>query len=465
MSVTSFLKEMFRVNEQAAAQTRSGDSIDDLLARLRPRGPWAIQGVNDALSVPSIFRAVTLISTTIGSLSLNAYRNGALMAPEDRPRVMVRPDPFRKPRAFFRDTGWNMATRGEGWWWVAKRDSDGQALSLVNLNPVEVFTQDNPDDARVCDVTWRNLTTISPTPANMRHVDREDFRHLPFVQKDGEWRGVGPLQLCGAAISVAVESQDFAANFYAEGGYPSTVIKAAGVLDPTLDAVSGLSEADQLRAQWIDRPNNVPKVVDSGIDSITQHEPDVSRVQMLAARDYQNGEAGRMFGIPGSLLDYQTPGSSLTYQNLEGEFTKWVRGGLWPYFLEEIEQEMSDLLTRSTVARFNIDALERPDMKTRYEVYQLGIDSGVLTVPLAQQKEGILPGDVENAPIPFAAPAAIPSAVSFETRSAQPVRCDGLRTLKGIIRPCGKLLAEAGPFVGTCTRCGKVHEAVLAAVS
>ena len=463
MSVTSFLREMLRLDEPAP-QTRSGDSIDDLLARLRPRGPWAVQGINDALSVPSIFRAVSLIATTTGALSMNCYRNGLLMAPEDRPRVVERPNPLTKPRTFFRDTAWNMATRGEAWWWIAKRDSDGQALSLVNLNPVEVFTQDNPNDPRFPDVTWRSYTTIRPTPANMRGAAIDDFRHLTFVQQSDSWRGIGPLQLCGAAISVAVESQDFAANFYAEGGYPSTVIKAAGMLSPTLDPTSGLSEADELRAQWVDRPNNVPKVVDAGIDSITQHEPDVSRVQMLAARDYQNGEAGRMFGIPGSLLDYQTPGSSLTYQNLEGEFTKWVRGGLWPYFLEEIEQEMSDLLTRSTVARFNIDALERPDMKTRYEVYDLGIKSGVLTPEMAQEREGILPGDVENAPIPFAQPAAIPSAVSFETRSATPVRCDGLRTLKGIIRPCGKLLAEAGPFVGTCTRCGKVHEAVLTAV-
>jgi len=27
--------------------------------------------------------------------------------------------------------------------------------------------------------------------------------------------------------------------------------------------------------------------------------------------------------------------------------------------------------------------------------------------------------------------------------------------LKGVLRPCNKLLAEAGPFHGTCPRCGK----------
>jgi phage portal protein BeeE len=454
MGVIGFLRDMFVPTVPGPIEAR-GDSIDDLISRLRPStGVWRSASVREALGVPSIFRAASLIATTTGALSMQAYRRGILMDPEDRPMVMVRPDPFRKPRAFYRDTAWNMATRGEAVWWVAKRDSDGNASALLTIPPHEVVREDNPNDLRFPDVTWRNLTTKRPLPANMKEADHADFRFLPFVQEPGELRGVGPLQLCGAAVSVAVESQEFAANFYADGGYPSVLVKSARSLSPLPDPSDGLTEADRLRAQWTDAPNNVPKIIDNGIESIDIHEPDTARVQMLQARDYQNGEAARMFGIPGSLLDYSTPGSSLTYQNLEGEFTKWVRGGLWPYFLEEIEQEMSDLLPRSTVGRFNVDALLRADLKTRYEVYSLGVASGVLTAELAQQKEGIVPGDVENAPVPFTSTVGIP-----EVRSIDAVRCDGLRTLKGVIRPCGKLLAEAGPFVGTCPRCSKVHAA------
>lgn len=465
MNVPGFLRAMFPPLPKAEApETRAGDSIDDLIARLglgRGAQSWAPVSVREALGVPAVFRAVSLIAGVTGSLSMDAYRSGVKLDPEDRPRIMVRPDPFRKPRAFFKGTGWNMATLGEGWWWVAKRGANDEALSLLNINPVEVFVEENSDDPRFPWITWRDLTTKRPLPANMRGASNDDFRHLPFMQLPGELRGVGPLQLCGAAASVAVESQDFAANFYGDGGYPSTIIKAAGTLGPDIVPGTEKTEADLLRDAWIARPNNVPKVIDQGIESVTEHEPDVARVQMLQARDYSNGEVARMFGMPGSLLDYSTPGSSLTYQNIEGEFTKWVRGGLWPYFLEEIEQEMSDLLTRSTVARFNIDALERADLKTRYEVYSLGITSGVLTAELAQQKEGILPGDVENAPVPLAPLAAIPTSIA--ARSAEPVRCDGTRILKGIMRPCNKLLAEAGPFVGTCPRCGKEHLKVDAA--
>lgn len=473
MSVMGIVREMFRMDQPQPQQTRMADmTIDDFLARMgrTNRRAWQPTTIREALGVPSIFRAVSLISTTTGALSLNAYRDGVLLAPDDRPRVMVRPDPFRKPRTFFRDTAWNMATTGEGWWWVAKRDGDGQALSLINMPPAEVLVEENPDDARYPWVTWRTLTTKRPVPGGFKAVSREDFRQLTLVQLPGDLRGSGPLQLCGAAVSVAVEAQDFAANFYGDGGVPSFGIKAAGALDPTLNA-DGYSEADLLRNQWIDKPNNVPRIYDQAIEKIERWEPNPQGAQMLGARDYQTGEAGRMFGIPGSLLDYSVPGSTLTYQNLEGEFTKWVRGGLWPYFLEEIEQEMSDLLTRSTVARFNIDALERPDIKTRFDVYKVGIDAGVLTPELAQEKEGIRPGDVEQAPVPFALPQAVPASIPLDDDgasvfndpgitlafSAEPVRCDGVITVKGIKRQCHKLLAEAGPFIGRCSRCGKEH--------
>jgi len=462
VSILSALQSFFTLDGSQAqpspVQSRSGDSIEDLVARLGyyPR-PWMAQGVTAALGVPSILRAVSLISTTVGALSMNAYRNGVLLPPDERPMVMVRPDPFKKPRTFYRDTAWNLATRGEAWWWVAKRDSDGKASSLINMDPVEVMVEANPNDAGRPWVTWRGMTTQRPTPSNMRAVAFEDFRHLTFVQPSQSLRGQGPLQLCGAAVSVAVEAQDFAANMYADGGYPSTIIKAAGILSPTLDPVTGLSEADTLREQWVNRPNNMPRVIDQEIESVEDHAPNPVSSQLLQARDYQTGEAARMFGIPGSLLDYSTPGSSLTYQNLEGEFTKWVRGGLWPYYLEEIEQEMSDLLTRSTVARFNIDALERADLKTRFDVYKVGIEAGVLTSDEARAKEGIIAGDVELAPIPFAGPTAVPD--TLPVARSEPVRCDGRAVIKGILRPCNKLLAELGPFNGRCARCGKVYAA------
>jgi hypothetical protein len=98
------------------------------------------------------------------------------------------------------------------------------------------------------------------------------------------------------------------------------------------------------------------------------------------------------------------------------------------------------------------------------EIHQIAIGAGVYDAEYAQVQEGILPGSIETAPIPPSPPAAIPPPI--ETRTApEPVevRCDGLRPMRGRLVPCGKLLAEAGPFTGRCPRCKKEHSALVAA--
>jgi len=109
---------------------------------------------------------------------------------------------------------------------------------------------------------------------------------------------------------------------------------------------------------------------------------------------------------------------------------------------------MSDLLTRSTTMKFDIDALQRADVKTRYEVYASGITSGVLTAEEARIAEGLDAGNMENAPVPLSQPQAIPASLPIERSAA--VRC-----------PSGHLLAELAtpPYRFTCPKCKKVATA------
>lgn len=447
--------EVGPVTRAGLSQWEDFPDLETQLAALHgaPR-PWRMPSIMEALSVPAVFRAVSLIANTTGALSVEAFRHGVKLEPEDRPALVIRPDPFTTPRTFYRDTAYNIVTRGESWWWVAKRDPDGNPMSLLNIPPREVVVEEDPADRRYPIIRWRD-----------KIMANRDMRQVTYLREPGALRGMGPLQVCGAAVSVAVEAQEWAANFFSSGGHPSILIKSAVELDE--------ADATNLKSQWIDDYNNIPKVIDPGIEDVKELGQNAQGSQMLASRDYANGEVARMFGIPGSLLDYSTAGSSLTYQNLEGELTKWVRTGLWPNVLEGVEQELSDLLTRSTVARFNVDALQRADIKTRFDSYKVGIESGVLTPEIAQEREGILPGDVEQAPMPLAPPAAVPSAAALTramaaavpTAPAQiaEVRCDGMHSKKrsgvAYLGRCNRLLSTTGSFVGTCPRCKKAYPA------
>jgi HK97 family phage portal protein len=428
--------------DQGMLEQRAIDSFVDhpglteqLLAvqGLTPR-PWRVAGLREALGVPAIFGAVTLISNIVGSLTMRALRNEIELPPAERPRVIVRPDPFRIPREFYRQTAYNMATRGEAWWWIGARDTDGNALSVLNIPPSEVTVEENPKDLRYPIIKWRGKT-----------MQNEDVRQIVYQQEPGILRGVGPLQLCQAAISVAVEAQEWAANYYAEGGLPSVVIHSKVQLTA--------EDAAALKAQWVQSGNNTPKVVDDQIGDIDDHQQNTEAAQMLTAREYQNGDVARMFGIPGTLLDYAVSGSSIVYQNVGQEFDNFLRRCLAPNYLIPIEQTMSDLLPRSTVARFDVDRLVMADIKTRYDVYSVGIPIGVITSEEARQFEGRQPGDTDNAAVPFSPPQAVPNALPIQTRSEKypELRCGG--TWNGAV--CGRLLNEEAPpgTVARCPRC------------
>ncbi len=405
-------------------------------------GPWRAPSVREAMGVPAIFGAVNMIANLVGSMSMMAMRNEVELPPEKRPRVIIRPDPFTIPREFYRATAYNIASRGEAWWWAAVRDSDGQAITVLNVNPAEVNVEEDPNDPRFPVITWRNKT--------MRN---EDFRQLVYAREPGSLRGVGPLQMCGAAVSVAVEAQEWAANFYASGN-SAIWVKSAVPLSGGDEDEDGLSEVQRFLASWMDKSPNTPRVSDDAIEDIKTLDINPQGAQMLDARMHQNIDVATMFNMDAELLNAAVAGTSLTYQNTAGRFDNFVKMCLRPNYLEVMEQTMSDFLTRSTVARFNTSALTMADTKTRWEVYNLALP--VLgpeeTLRMTREGEGLSPGDVENAPVPFSPPAAIPSASAFQERSE--LRCDHMMTKRrnGIARieKCGKLLMAGQSY---CPRC------------
>jgi HK97 family phage portal protein len=424
-------------------------TLEDLLLRVqgvRSR-PWTAASIREALGVPAIFGAVNLISNLVGSMTMEALRNEVKLRPSERPRIIVRPDPFTIPREFYRSTAYNLATRGETWWWIAMRDDDGNAMSVINVNPAEVTVAEDRDDLRYPIIKWRDKT--------MRNAD---FKQLVYSREPGSLRGHGPLQMCGAAISVSVESQEWAANYYAGGGIPQIMVKVAPALGGDPDDPDGTSEAAALLAQWMDKDSNTPRIIDTGIESVTQMDQNSQGAAMLESRGFQNVEVATMFNMDATILNAAVEGSSLTYQNVGTKFEDLLRQCLRPNYLEVIEQSMSDLLTRSTVARFNTEALTLADIQTRYNVYATGIDKGIIDSEEARSFEGLAPGDVENAAVPFSPPQAVPASLPVQARASEPVRCDGKRMLKGVLRPCNKLLSEDGAFTGRCPRCDKRHD-------
>jgi HK97 family phage portal protein len=440
MNIPRALRSFFSLETMQPPRELSTPFEEQIASRVSRRAvdPFFVPSVKQALGVPSILSAVSLIAGTVGSLVMEAYVKGVVQPQDQAPRLIVRPNPLTTPRAFYRDTAYYLASRGECWWNVAMRDGDGNALALVVVPPWEVTVWPNATDRFTPHIYWLG-----------KEFSPQDLRLITYLPDDDRiGRGVGPLQLCGAAVSAAVEAQRFAANYFA-GGPASDLIKWASELDPTPDA-NGLNEAQRIAAQWAEHNPGLPRVVDINFEDVKSIAPDPAKAQMTESRSYSNGDAARMFRVPGHLIEYVQSGTSHAYQNDSSVWREFQEGCLSPLYLEPIQQEMSDLLTRSTVAAFNLDGLLRADPKTRAEVYQALIPLGVMTPEQAAQREGYTPGDAEYAPVPFAPPAAVPPPIptTFASRAIRCANCN--RILGNPITP---------PYRIQCPRCKTMNAA------
>jgi HK97 family phage portal protein len=309
---------------------------------------WSPPSLREAISVPAVFRAVTLISNTVGMLLMQAFRNGVLLS--EQPTLVTRPGIDGTPRDFWRDTAWNAATRGEFIWRIVDRNlEDDRPRKLMILPPGEVQVSWDLTVPFQRTYRWRNMK-----------LDPQDVVHGFFARDPWGLRGFGPLQMCGAALSAAVEAEEWAARFFSEGGIPSVILEAMGKVTK--------AEADIILAQWNKKKGNVARLIDQGMKmEMAQINPEQG--QLLGSRQHSTGNAATMFGINGHLLNYAQSGSSLTYQNVGDVFVDFVRSTLAPGYLTPIQDAVSDMLPRGTSARFNVDELYRADIKTQADVY------------------------------------------------------------------------------------------------
>jgi len=371
-------------------QTRSIDSFTDypglteqLLAvqGLSATGSYP-PSIREAMAVPAVFRAVSMISNLIGSLTMQGWRNGLLM--QTPPRLVSRPGVFSTPRDFYRDTGYYLATRGEYIWWICSRDDDflADGMMLLPLREVNVEWKQEPLTRKY---TWRG-----------KEIPSDDIEHGFFLREPDGLRGFGPLQLCGAALSVAVEANEWARRFFSRGGVPS--------VDLHTEANISAGDADRLVERWLLRAANEVRVTSGGLTA-SPFQINPEQGQLLGSRQQSATDVATAFGMDADLLNAAVSGSSLTYQNVGQRFDNFIRSTLAPNYLEPIEHGISERLTRTTVARFDLAGLRRADIKTQADVYSVLITAG-LDVKQAATIAG-LDSLVDTEPIPAPEPVRI----------------------------------------------------------
>jgi HK97 family phage portal protein len=400
------LRDIFRREKRASSFgfTYPNVYVDEAgrMGRLFPDiNSGVIVDETSTLSVPGIWRAVTLISDAIGGLPFHAYRGEEYVDPQ--PNLLIKPVPTETRIETVSAMVASLIIHGN---YVAILGEPGANGYPDSIYPVAVQrVQVRREEGRlVYRIEERDYTA-------------DEVLHIKGFSMPGDMVGYGILSAQRQAIGGAVAVNTYAQRYFDGGAQPTGIIYSA---NPDLTQ----EEAELLKAQWLRQyggTKRTPAVLNEST-KFQQLSDNAKDAQLLETRQFSLTEIANMIGLPAYYLN--APNSSRTYSNVSEENLQLVRWSLLPW-IQRCEQSITELLPRGQFAKMNVDALLRPDTKTRYEAHKIALDGGFLTVDEVRELENREPLAEEPTPDPDPVPAEVVATPLEEDEGLESESNDG----------------------------------------
>lgn len=217
------------------------------------------------------------------------------------------------------------------------------------------------------------------------------------------------------AIGTAIAGQSLSGKLFSEGAAFDYALKTSSKLDS--------AQVDVLKEQLVGRSrgSRAPLILTAGLEpaQLTMNPKDA---EILSTRLFSVEEICRIFRVPPFMVGHTEKVSSWG-TGLESQGANFVRYTLLPH-LVKIAQEINNKLWPNRARYFvehNTAALQRGDMKSRFEAYRIGLgragEQAFLGVEEVRRAENLPPR--EMAPPPAAAPVPQPATDdSTETQTS-----------------------------------------------
>jgi phage portal protein BeeE len=255
----------------------------------------------------------------------------------------------------------------------------GAADTLNILNPNRVGWQPDPmDDLRVA--SW----TIDGAPlarSRITHVKmNDDPRRGPL--------GESPLVRCSTALGMYGWAYRYIADFFANGGNPSSYFKSK------LNGL-GNDKITELVNEWISarqqtRPAFLPDFLDL---EVPPNNGELAAV--IEVLDFASAEIARLLSMPTTVVNAPVKGYSLTYANVGDEFKRWLAFGLGTTWINRIER----LFTRQLPTGLRAHLDPSPLFPTDLFAEPLGPDTPTAALPPAPAQAPAAPPPAQEVPV------------------------------------------------------------------
>lgn len=334
-----------------------------------------------ALSIPSVFAAVSLVSETIGHFPLKVLRTANGRKDEDRANPLWSilhdlPNPEMTAIEMRAAQQGHLMLRGNAYAEI-ERDASGRVRALWPLRP-DMMTVARDEQRRIVylyrlpdgrDVKWV-WNSASTQPAPILHVRGFGFDGL---------MGYSTLQLHRESFGLAKAAEEQGARFFANASRPSGILKAPGELSD--EARLRLKAAWDATTRGLSNAHRVA-VLEQGIEwqQISINPEDA---QMLETMRDQDARIAAIFRVPPHMIS-QVDRSTSWGSGIEQQNIMFLQFSLMPWLVRWQQAMARDLLSVKSFAthqiRFNVRSLLRGDLASQASFLQTMIDRGVYSI-------------------------------------------------------------------------------------
>lgn len=343
---------------------------------------------SNAYSLSPYYCGVRIISETLGSLPLNAYRRtrGAREGREVARSHPVhrllhkQPNPEMTAMVFRETLAANCIDWGNAYAEI-QRGPDGTPVALWPLSPRETWPRRSPDKTLFYE-TWAGGTQYI--------LRAEDVLHVPGLGYDGR-QGYPLIQLAAETIGLHVSQRDYGSTYFKNGGHVSMVAETDGHLDDAAFArfrgqlqqgITGLTNAHRIA------------LLEHGI-KLRSTNLTHGDAQMVESLKFSTEEWARWFNIPPHKLKDL---SNAHFTNIEHQNIEWVMDTVRPWAVRFEQEYDRKLFFQKEIfyTKHVVEGLLRGDLKSRYDSYAIGRNWGWLSANDIRALEDMnpLPGNI-----------------------------------------------------------------------
>jgi HK97 family phage portal protein len=317
---------------------------------------------NTAYEIVAFFSAVSLISDTISTLPVDAFKriDGERSPYRPKPLWIEQPDIDTTRQAHYGSVVASLLVFGNSYTRVF-RDNRGDVVNLVALDPTKMEVRRS--------AIGRKMFIYADEP---KPLSSDEIIHIIDLATPGSLTGLSRVDKLKDALGVATALQSYAARFFSNGASTNGIIEYPGEL--TAEEAKDLRDGFDSRHRGLRRSHKTGVL--SGGAKYVNTSVSNDQAQFLDSRRFAVEEVARAFNIPLHMLGIPDTAS---YASVEQNNLQFISHTLRP-ILEKLEWAYSRILPDGVFIKFNFSALLRGDLQSRYQAYSIATQAGFKSI-------------------------------------------------------------------------------------